>query len=387
MRRRRRRIDYRKLAVTVCLIAAVPVMFKLFVATIPYVGAAAEKAAFLSAGIALPEGGQQLLDAGEIGSGNQTEPETDQSMPAPEDSTSSQTPAEEQNGQDQSAETADTGITQAEIDQYSNNDGPIIRKTYTAGTTPNFINIAGNAFVKNTTKLPNETVEQAVHEAPAFTLNSGSEPQVLIMHTHTTECYELAARDFYDNNWNSRNRDKTRNMVRVGDEITKQLEAAGIGVIHDTTEHDYPSYNGAYDRSRATIQKIMEENPSIQVVLDIHRDAIATDDGTRYAPVAEINGKNAAQVMIISGCDDGTMNYPNYLQNLSFASLLQQQMESDYPGLTRPIMFAYRFYNQNLTPGTLLIEVGGHANSLDESIYSGELIGKSLANALKTITK
>ena len=91
--------------------------------------------------------------------------------------------------------------------------------------------------------------------------------------------------------------------------------------------------------------------------------------------------------MIISGCDDGTMDYPNYLQSLSFASLLQQQMESDYPGLTRPIMFAYRFYNQNLTTGSLLIEVGGHANSLDEAIYSGELVGKSLANALKTITE
>ena len=386
MRRRRRRVNYRKLAVTACLIAAVPILFKLFVATIPYVGAAAEKAAFLSAGIALPEGGQRLLDAGEIGSGNHTEPETDQDMPAPEDTTSSQDTPEPQTAS-QEPETTDTGVTQAELDQYSNNDGPVVRKTYTAGSTPNFINISGNAFVKNTTKLPNETVQQAVHNAPAFKLTGGSEPQVLIMHTHTTECYELAARDFYDSKWNSRNRDKNRNRVRVGDEITKQLEAAGIGVIHDATEHDYPSYNGAYDRSRVTVQNILAQYPSIKVVLDIHRDAISTDDGTRYAPVAEINGKNAAQVMIISGCDDGTMDYPNYLQNLSFASLLQQQMESDYPGLTRPIMFAYRFYNQNLTTGSLLIEVGGHANSLDEAIYSGELVGKSLANALKTITE
>ena len=199
MRRRRRRINYRKLAVTACLIAAVPVLFKLFVATIPYVGAAAEKAAFLSAGIALPEGGQRLLDAGEVGSGNHTEPETDQNMPAPEDTTSSQDTTEPQTDT-QEPETVDTGVTQAELDQYSNNDGPVVRKTYTAGTTPNFINISGNAFVKNTTKLPNETVQQAVHDAPAFKLTGGSEPQVLIMHTHTTECYELAARDFYDNN-------------------------------------------------------------------------------------------------------------------------------------------------------------------------------------------
>ena len=98
-----------------------------------------------------------------------------------------------------------------------------------------------------------------------------------------------------------------------------------------------------------------------------------------------MNGKNAAQVMIISGCDDGTMGYPNYFQNLKFAALLQSQLEADYPGFARPLLFDYRKYNQHLTTGSILLEMGGHANSMEEVIYAGELLGKSLVNALKSI--
>lgn len=86
----------------------------------------------------------------------------------------------------------------------------------------------------------------------------------------------------------------------IGDKITQQLENAGIGVIHDTTIHDYPSYNGSYDRSAETVKKILKEYPSIKVVLDIHRDAIGTNDSIMQ-PVVEVNGKDAAPVMIISG--------------------------------------------------------------------------------------
>ncbi len=124
----------------------------------------------------------------------------------------------------------------------------------------------------------------------------------------------------------------------------------GIGVLHDITQHDYPSYNGSYDRSRATVQQYLKKYPSIRVVLDIHRDAIASGD-TVTAPVAEINGKTAAQIMIISGCDSGKGNYPEFRKNLRFASALQNRLESDHPGLTRPVLFDYRFYNQDLTTG------------------------------------
>ena len=127
------------------------------------------------------------------------------------------------------------------------------------------------------------------------------------------------------------------------------------------------------------MQEILKQYPSIKICLDIHRDGIQRADGTRIAPVTDIGGKQAAQIMIISGCDDGTMGMPNYLLNFRLASKLQSQIESDWKGLTRPVLFDYRHYNQDLTTGLLLIEVGSHGNSIEQAQYSGELIGQSIA--------
>lgn len=271
-------------------------------------------------------------------------------------------------------------------ESLENHDGTITSMTYgyMKGDTYVDLDIAGQ--VRNVTSVSGEKILEESRLAPDFSIEKNGEPQVLIMHTHATESYEPYERDFYDASFNSRTTDRSMNMVAVGDKIAEQLEAAGIGVIHDGTLHDYPSYNGSYDLSRETVRKYLEEYPSIKIVLDIHRDAIERESGERIAPVAEINGKNAAQVMIICGCDDGTMNMPNCMKNLRFACLLQRQMESDCPGLTRPVLFDYRKYNQDLTTGSILIEMGGHANSIDQAEYSGELVGKSLAKCLEGLT-
>ena len=267
-------------------------------------------------------------------------------------------------------------------ESLENHDGKITLMQYGhfKGETYIDLDIAGQ--VRNVTSVSNDRLISESRLAPDFTIEKNGEPQILIMHTHTTESYEPYERDFYDSSFTSRTTDSHMNMVAVGDEIAKQLEAAGIAVIHDTTMHDYPSYNGSYDRSRETVQAILDEYPSIKIVLDVHRDAIEKADGERIAPVAEINGRNAAQVMIISGCDDGTMGMPNCMKNFRFACMLQQQMESDFGGLTRPILFDHRKYNQDMTTGSILIEVGGHGNSIDQAVYSGELIGKALAECL-----
>lgn len=261
------------------------------------------------------------------------------------------------------------------------NDGTITAISYGTYDGDSYISL-DNGQVRNITSVSNEVLLAESLLAPDFEIDLNGEPQVLIMHTHATESYEPYERDFFDSSFNSRTTDPEKNMIAVGDKIAEELEAAGIGVLHDETLHDYPSYNGSYDRSRETVQKYLEEYPSIKIVLDVHRDAIERDNGERIAPVAEIDGKNAAQVMIISGCDDGTMDMPDYMKNFRFAALLQNQLESDWEGLTRPILFDYRKYNQDLTTGSILIEVGGHANSIDQAVYSGELIGKSLVNCL-----
>lgn len=260
----------------------------------------------------------------------------------------------------------------------------IVRTTYGEYSGTTYFNLSGGGQVNNKTSISNDMLLAESYNLPDFTLTDTEEPQVLIYHTHTTESFEPYVREYLDADFNYRTTDDTKNMIMVGNAIQAELEAQGIGVIHVTEVHDYPSYNGSYGRSRESIVPILEQYPSIKIALDIHRDAISNDE---YAaqPYIEIDGKEAAQIMIISGCDDGTLGMPNYMQNFHFACALQNQLETDYTGFTRPILFDYRHYNQDLTNGSLLIEVGSHGNTLEQVQYSGQLIGRSLCSLIKNM--
>ena len=238
-----------------------------------------------------------------------------------------------------------------------------------------------NCYVKNATKLVRSEVEPELLAEIDFSVEKhSSEPQILIMHTHATESYQNHPELYYDPAYTCRDTDESRNMVSVGKIITEKLNDLGYCTIQDATLHDYPNYNGSYDRSKITVEKYLQQYPSIKVVLDVHRDAIERTDGTRIKPVVTVNGQQCAQVMIISGADNGYLNMPNFRKNLRFASHFQNSMETLYPGLTRPVLFDYRNYNQQLTTGSLLIEVGGHANTLEEAQNSARLIAYSLAD-------
>ncbi len=392
MRRGRRRpggnartkVRCKKIALCLAAVVCAAGLFKLMLLSLPYFSAAAEKAAVWSAALTMPEGGAKLLTETVTARADEEE-DTPEDETASQPDVSSTAPVSSGQGQvsSQTSSAASSSVSSAASQPKPKNAGTIVRKTYTASASNIYLPLPGGAFVKNVTKLAASKVKTAMAQKPAFKIEKNDKPQVLIMHTHTTESYEPVTRDWYDKSYNSRTTDNSKNMVRVGDEIEKQLKAAGIGVIHDKTQHDYPSYTGSYDRSAVTVKNILKKNPSIKVVLDVHRDAIQSSNGVRTAPVAKIGEKNAAQVMIISGCDDGTMNYPNYLKNLSFACALQSQMETDYKGLTRPLLFDYRKYNQNLTTGSILLEMGSNSNSLEEAVYAGELVGKSLVKVLQ----
>lgn len=260
--------------------------------------------------------------------------------------------------------------------------GNVIRETYGRYSGDQYFDLEGGGQVRNCTDEPVNVLLAQSRLKPEFEIMLNSQPQVLIMHTHTTESFEPFERNYYDASFSYRSSDETMNIVSVGAIMKNQIEKYGISVIHDTTIHDYPSYEGSYERSAETVKKILSENPSIKVVLDIHRDAMEAS-GDLIAPVINVDGKNSAQVMIISGCDDGTMGMPEYLKNFRLATLFQQQFEHDTPGITRPILFDYRNYNQELTTGSLLIEVGSHGNSIDEVCYAGELIGNSIGKVLQ----
>lgn len=260
------------------------------------------------------------------------------------------------------------------------NAGKIERKTLSAGKGDGFVKI-GDSVVKNTTPLTHKQIQAVAKQSPPFSLQKDSDlPQVLIYHTHATESFQPYLTDWFDPSLKIRSKDNAKNMIAIGDILEQKLADAGIVSIHNTTHFDL-SYTDAYDRSRVMIKQILEEHPSIKVVLDVHRDAIGKDP--MIAPVTAINGQSVAQVMIISGYGTKAQAIPNHKQNLAFATTLQQQLDQDYPTLARPLLFGNRFYNQDLSTGALLLEIGGHANSLGEASRAMSYTANSLITVLQ----
>ena len=304
---------------------------------------------------------------------SQTQQDVSESTPPQEQTAVPQAPAQPSADEPVEARSPVAGETVPE------GMAPLLEQHFLQGSGPTYIP-TGPATIRNCTSLPDSEVAAEVGQPLPFQIELGSsQPQVLIMHTHATECYESQEHSWCDPSFSARTTDTSSNMVAVGEEMTAVLNAAGVNTIHDTTLHDYPSYTGSYEYSNQTVRDYLARYPSIKVVLDVHRDAIQRQDGTRVKPVATLNGQKSAQVMIICGADNGG-NLPNFKQNLRFASAWQARMESLYPGLTRPVLFDYRYYNQDLTTGSLLIEVGGHANTLQEAKNAGRMAAQALAS-------
>lgn len=268
-----------------------------------------------------------------------------------------------------------------DLTQYTAKDGTVKEKHYGKIGGDNVIDLE-NGQIRNCTKLPSELIGAEAEKKPSVTLSDGNDPQVLIIHTHTTESYERDSDGYYDTDYDGRSLCPANSVVGVGAVLAQTLADNGISTLHDGTVFDDPVYNYSYSRSRERTEQLLKEYPSIKIVLDIHRDGIADGD-VRIAPVAEINGRKAAQIMIICGCDDGTDILPDYMDNLRFASYLQNAIEKDNKGITRPMLFDYRFYNQDLAEASLVIEFGALANDIEQVRYSAELAGRSIANLLK----
>lgn len=261
------------------------------------------------------------------------------------------------------------------------NPGAIRAETFAQGSGDGYVTL-GAGSIRNLTQYSDADLRAAV-TTPSLPFDvevNSDEPQVLILHTHATETYQTWPDLVYDPDFTARTQNTALNMCVVGEKMAEVLNAAGINTLHDTTLHDSPSYTESYDRSYATTQAYLEKYPSIKVVLDVHRDAIEDSDGTRVKPLCTVGGEDTAQVMIIAGCDNGSsISLPNWRLNLRFAAAWEETMESRTPGLTRPVMCAYRYYNQDLTTGSLLIEIGGHANTVAEAVRAGQYAAEALA--------
>ncbi|WP_448920199.1 stage II sporulation protein P [Eubacterium sp.] len=262
----------------------------------------------------------------------------------------------------------------------SKSKGKTSEEAYQGGGT---IVSYGNLQIQ--TKIPKSfyspDIKALLNQGSDLTIYDKSQPTVLIYHSHTTEAYSLLDTGYYISS-DARSNNSARNMVRVGDDLAAYLEKQGFNVIHDRTIHD-KDYTKSYDNSRATIEKYLEKYPSIEVTIDVHRDDITYSNKTKVKPTAKINGKKAARMMIISGCEyNRVKNFPDWEENLKFDLQVQNKVNELYPGLMRPILFSERKYNMYETHYSFLLEVGTDANTLDEACYSARMFGNALGQLL-----
>lgn len=219
----------------------------------------------------------------------------------------------------------------------------------------------------------------AMLRAPVAIECTDGAPTVLIYHTHATEAYTPTDADTYTPSGDYRTTDTTKNVVRIGTELKQVLEAQGISVIHLTDLYDHPSYNGSYGASLTAIKKVLEQYPTIQFTIDIHRDAVIRADGSQYRTEAMINGSPIAQLMLVVGTDASGLEHPDWQQNLNFAANLQADLAGPYPDLMRPINLRRQRFNEHLRTGGMLLEVGSSGNTLQEALAAVRLFGEALA--------
>ena len=237
---------------------------------------------------------------------------------------------------------------------------------------------ASGIYLKNNTDYDID-VEELLSRPLAFSEGC----RVLIIHTHGSEAYNPEGDEVYTPTDPSRTEDTTFNVVRVGDELEEILTSAGIQVVHDRELYDYPTYTGSYTRAWDAIEEYLAEYPDIGVVIDLHRDALEAADGTVYKTMAQIDETSCAQIMLVAGTNFSGLSHDNWQDNMSFAIKLQSAMVNEFPTLARPISVSQYRYNQNATPGSLIVEVGSNGNTLQEALTAVRYFGQCLVEVLQ----
>ena len=216
---------------------------------------------------------------------------------------------------------------------------------------------------------------------PLFWDLKTDEPTVLILHSHATEAY--APTGEYAELTDYRTLDTDHNMISVGAYLTELLEEGGIHVLQDTSLHDSPSYSAAYTNSRESVQQYLEKYPSIRLVLDLHRDSYEDAEGNQIVHTVFSQGEQLAQLMFVVGTNYSGLTHPDWRENLSLALKLQTQLEGICPGICRSVNLRSQRFNQDLSEGSLLIEVGACGNSRQEALRATQVLAEgilSLAN-------
>lgn len=204
------------------------------------------------------------------------------------------------------------------------------------------------------------------------------EPLVLILHTHGSEGFSDASDSGY------RTTDSEKNVVALGERVTQKLNDSGIKTIHSPVLYDNPDFNMSYYNASLAIKKYLDEYPSISYIIDIHRDSIMGEDGEYYAPTATIENKvKAAQIMFVVGTDYGGSGHTGWRDNLTLALRLQCGISADYPTIMRNINLRSASFNEQYTKGSMLVEIGSCASTLDEALLSADIFAEALAREIQ----
>jgi len=226
-------------------------------------------------------------------------------------------------------------------------------------------------------KVDDGLIEKLLKEDLNFKFDKKA-PQILIYHTHTSEGYLRKLEDLDKKNIASRTQDNRYNVVRVGDELRQHLEKKyGFNVMHNGTVNDY-DYNDSYINAGKTVNNIIKGNPTIKVIIDLHRDGLNGVEKLRR--VTEINNKKAAQMFFVIGTD-----HENWKENFKLALKLHKSINDKYPGLMLPILLRNAKYNQQVAAGAFIIEIGGDGNTLDEALESTKYLAEAINDVLGSL--
>ena len=245
--------------------------------------------------------------------------------------------------------------------------------------------VCGNVYISNSTDYT--IMPQEVMESFDATLGP-DEPQILIIHSHGSEAYTPSPNEVVEYSSHMRTLDNRYNVVRMGDEMADVFASMGISVLHDRTLYDYPSYSEAYDRSLAAMESYLVQYPSIRFILDVHRDAIEDSDGNQYKLISNIDEHTtAAQLSLVLGTSGSGLDHPQWMENLKLSTAIGQQITSKYPTILRPVLLRNSRYNQHITTGSMLVEVGTAGNSPEEAALAARIFATEMGELLLAQSK
>ena len=234
--------------------------------------------------------------------------------------------------------------------------------------------------IYNGVKIKNESKYKLTEEDLKPNIDFKNKEDIVIYHTHTCESYTKTEKYTYKSSGNFRTTDLNYSVARVGEELKKYLDKYDFNVIHNKTYHDYPKYNGSYTKSLETIEKILKTSKA-SLVIDLHRDALGSN--SKYAPSVKINGEEAAQLMFVIGTDGGGLKHDKWKKNLKLAIKIQEKANEMYPGLFKPIIVRNSRYNQHVSEGACIIEVGATGNTLEQCLVSMKYLSSVIFEVMK----